>query len=175
MIDTLERAARFAHESTNRQRKAKPWRQLGHILVATDLSDDSMRAVGFAAKLAKRFNSRLTLMYVCEVPRSLEFMRGRHTMEAMENHVELAYERFEQLCRCIRAQHGNFEMYFRVGKIHDEIVWASDALNADLLVMPVQNCNSLSHANSGPDAKRILRDARCPVLFVHKEDRSLCN
>ncbi len=173
MIETLERAARFARESTNRLRKARPWRQLGHILVATDLSDDSMKAVRFAAKLAKRFNSRLTLMYVCEIPRSLEFMRGRHTMEVMQKHVELAYERFEQLCRCIRAQHGNFEMYFRVGNAHDEIVWAADALNADLLVMPAEECDSRSRANNGPDAKRILRDARCPVLLVHKEDSSL--
>jgi nucleotide-binding universal stress UspA family protein len=173
MIETLERAARLARESTNRIRKAKPWQQLGHILVASDLSDDSMKAVRFAAKLAKRFNSRLTLMYVCEVPRSLEFMRGRHTMEVMEKHVELAYERFEQLCRCIRAQHRNFEMYFRVGNTHDEIVWAADALNADLLVMPAEECNSLGRAINGPDVKRILRDARCPVLLVHKKDRSL--
>ena len=173
MIETIERAARAMRESTKRLRKVKPWRQLGHILVATDLSDDSMKAVGFGTKLAKRFGSKLTLMYVYEIPRSLQFMRGRHTMEVMEKDVELAYERFNQLCRCVRAQHGNFEMDFRVGNIHDEIVRAADALHADLLVMPAQDCNSQSRSNDGPDAKGILRDARCPVLLVHKKDRSL--
>jgi nucleotide-binding universal stress UspA family protein len=173
MIETIERAARLARESKKRLRGVKPWRQLGHILVATDLSDDSIKAVVFGRKLAKQFNSRLTLMYVYEVPCSLEFMRGRHTMEVMEKDVALAYERFEQLCRCIRAQHGNFEMYFRVGNTHDEIVWAAEALGADLLVMPAEHRNWISRANDGPDAKRILRDARCPVLLVQKEDRRL--
>jgi nucleotide-binding universal stress UspA family protein len=173
MIEAIEQAARVMRESKKRLRKVKPWRQLGHILVATDLSDHSMKALGFGKKLAQRFNSKLTLIYVYEIPRSLQFMRGRHTMEAMEKDVELAYERFEQLCRCIRAQHGNFDMCFRVGNAHDEILWAADALHADLLVMPAENCNSLARSNDGPDAKSILRDARCPVLLVHEEDRNL--
>jgi nucleotide-binding universal stress UspA family protein len=173
MIEAIERMARVMRQSTKSRRKVKPWRQLGHILVATDLSDDSMKAVRFGTKLAKRLGSKLTLMYVYEIPRSLQFMRGRHTMEVIEKDVELAYERFNQLCRCIRAQHGNFEMYFRVGNIHDETVWAADALHADLLVMPAQDCNSQSRPNDVPDAKGILRDARCPVLLVHKKDRSL--
>ena len=173
MIEGIEQAARVMRESKKRLRKVKPWRQLGHILVATDLSDHSMKALGSGKKLAQRFNSKLTLMYVYEIPRSLEFMRGPHTMEVMEKDVELAYERFEQLCRCIRAQHGNFAMCFRVGNAHDEILWAADALQADLLVMAAENCNSLTRANDGPDAKSILRDARCPVLLVHKEDHYL--
>ena len=175
MIEAIERAARVMRKSKKRLRKVKPWRQLEHILVVTDLSDHSMKALGFGKKLAQRFNSKLTLMYVYEIPRSLEFMRGRHTMEVIEKDVELAYERFEQLCRCIRAQHGNFETHFRVGNAHDEILWAADALQANLLVMPAEKCNSLTRANDGQDAKSILRDARCPVLLVHEEDRNLTN
>ena len=95
MIDTIERVARRTPEATKRLRKVKPWHHLGHILLATDLSDDSMTAVGYGTKLAKRFNSKLILMYVYEIPHSLEFMRGRHTMEVMEKDVELAYERFD--------------------------------------------------------------------------------
>lgn len=173
MIEAIEQMAGVMRQSTKRRRKVKPWRQLGHILVATDLSDDSMKAVRFGTKLAKRLGSKLTLMYVYEIPHSLQFMRGRHTMEVIEKDVELAYERFNQLCRCIRAQHGNFEMYFRVGNLHDETVWAADALHADLLVMPAQYCNSQGRPSDVPDAKGILRDARCPVLLVHKKDRSL--
>ena len=173
MIEAIERAARIMRESKKRLRKVKPWRQLEHILVVTDLTDQSMKALGFGKKLARRFNSKLTLIYVYETSRSLEFMRGPHTMGVMKKDVELAYERFEQLCRCIRAQHGNFEMHFRVGNAHDEILWAADALHADLLVMPAETCNSLTRANVGPDAKSILRDARCPVLLVHKKDRDL--
>ena len=91
-------------------------------------------------------------------------------MEVMEKDVERAYERFDQLCRCVRARCGNFKKYFRIGNAHDEIVWAADALNADLLVMPTEDRDE---ANDGSCAKRILRDARCPVLLVHKDDRYL--
>jgi nucleotide-binding universal stress UspA family protein len=65
---------------------------------------------------------------------------------------------------------GNIEMYFRVGNAHDEIVWAADALNADLLVMRAEDCARVYEVSC---VKRILRDARCPVLLVHKNDREL--
>jgi hypothetical protein len=41
------------------------------ILVVTDLSDDSMKAIGVGKRLAQIFNSKLTLMYVYEIPNFL--------------------------------------------------------------------------------------------------------
>jgi nucleotide-binding universal stress UspA family protein len=169
-MNTVEQGARQTGWTAQRLRNAKFWRCLERILVATDLSDDSMKAIEFGTSLAKKFHSKLTLMYIYEIPRSLEFMRGQHTMEVMENDVERAYERFDELCRSVRARYDDFEKYFRVGNAHDEIVWAADALNADLLVMTAEDRDE---ANADSCAKRILRDARCPVLLVHKGDRDL--
>ncbi len=169
-METVEQVGRRTPWTARRLRNAKGRRCIERVLVVTDLSNDSMTAIAFGTRLAKKFNSKLTLMYVYEIPRTLEFMRGQHTMEVMQKDVELAYERFDQLCRCVRARRGDFEMYFRVGNVHDEIVWAADALNADLLVMHAEDCARVYEV---PCAKRILRDAPCPVLLVHRNDREL--
>jgi nucleotide-binding universal stress UspA family protein len=169
-METVQQLATQNVWTAKRLRNAKFWRCLQCILVATDLSDDSMKAIAYGTRLVKRFNSKLTLVYIYETPRSLQFMRGQHAINVMEKDVERAYERFDQLCRCVRARYGNFEKYFRVGNAHDEIVWAVDALNADFLIISAEDRNE---ANDGSCAKRMLRDARCPVLLVHKHDRYL--
>jgi nucleotide-binding universal stress UspA family protein len=170
IMDTIQQLVTQKVWTAKRLRNRKFWRCLERIFVVTDLSDDSMKAIAFGTRLSKRFHSKLTLVYIYEIPRSLQFMRGQHTMKVMEKDFERAHERFDQLCRCVRARYGNFEKYFRVGNAHDEIVWAADALNADLLIISAEDRNE---ANDGSCAKRILRDARCPVLLVHKDDRCL--
>ena len=168
-IDTLERPSKPRQFKSRRSRQV--WRCFERILIATNLSDNSMKAIAVGRKLADRFGGEISLIYVHQIPRSLEFMRGRQTMEVMENDAKRAHARFEQLCRCIRAEGAKFQAYFRIGNPHDEIVWAANASNADLLVIPAENGNRFDRSNI--DAEGILRDAPCPVLLIRRNDPDL--
>jgi hypothetical protein len=59
-------------------------------------------------------------------------------------------------------------MYFRVGNIHDETVWATDALRADLLVIPAQDCNSQSRPNDVAGPEEMIGQ---PIGRIIPEDR----
>jgi len=138
------------------------------IVVTTDLSDYSMRALPYAISLAERFKAALKIVYVNEPALPIADIawyaataavddeeRKREALATMEKIIK------EQVPRGVHA-----EARVLTGSAADKIAEYARETNADLLVLCTHGRTGLSHVLMGSTAEAIVRRAPCPVLTL---------
>jgi nucleotide-binding universal stress UspA family protein len=137
------------------------------ILVTTDFSDPSRRAVKEAARLAERLGSRLVLAYVVEdrLPPMILAISSRAPEAILEEHRRHAKASLADLAR---EQLPGREVETRVlqGVPHQAIVEFAREEKVDLIVMGMHGHGFVGHALAGSTTERVLHHAPCPVLVV---------
>jgi nucleotide-binding universal stress UspA family protein len=133
------------------------------ILVPTDLTLESRKAIGYAASLAKTLNAHLTLLHVYKEPHSLEFMRGPNVCAARERQRQYTENALEVLGK----EYANCSTEFREGALCQEIANSVKELPADLMVISTRGSKWFQRVAYGCDADAIVRLSPCPVLVVH--------
>jgi universal stress protein A len=134
-----------------------------HIVVGTDFSADSRKAVAYAGELAKALGARLTVVHVDEkaafVPGSdLAKAEGR----ADQTHMDAAVR--ELTDRAVRARG-----LVRPGLPAQGLCDVASEERADLVVVGGRGRECFAGVVLGSVAERVLRDAPCPVLMVRKQ------
>lgn len=131
-----------------------------NILVATDLSARSDRAVLRAIKLAKKFGAKLTIMNVIDsqVPRSI-----------IEENKNLA---LKEIKACIkgRTKDIHFDINITVGSPHVEILKAAYEENVDLIVIGLHRHAEDKQPIIGNVIERLAKSSHKSLLVV--KDRS---
>ena len=157
----------FAPPMRPQARKIK----LTSILVPTDFSDASAKALLYAAAFARQFGAKITLLHVVEPIATPDF----------DNSFPLALEDDALDAHCkrrlesIAAEHG-FEpasidkILVRHGRAFHEIATAAKSLNMDLIIISTHGYTGLKHAFMGSTAERVVRHAKCPVLVVRPDE-----
>jgi nucleotide-binding universal stress UspA family protein len=138
------------------------------IVVTTDLSDYSMRALPYAINLAERFKAELKIVYVHEpaipisdipwyAPTAVadDEARKRDALAAISTIIK------EQVPKGVSA-----EAKILTGRAPDKIAEYARETNADLLVLCTHGRTGLSHVLMGSTAEAIVRRAPCPVLTL---------
>lgn len=136
------------------------------ILLTTDFSDTSTRAVGPAIALARRFGAHLVLTFVEEdrlPPLVVEYM-AVGVEDVLSQQVDRARTRLEEFAADHLSGIEDLELAIGVGTPHVEIVRLAEEKNVDLIVMATHGRGFISHAILGSTAERVLRRAPCPVL-----------
>ncbi|HET6463135.1 MAG TPA: universal stress protein [Candidatus Krumholzibacteria bacterium] len=140
------------------------------IVVTTDLSDYSLRALPYAVGLAERFDARLKILCINEpaVPISDMTWAGvdvHATDDALLKEARHTLERImrEQVPRGVEA-----EATVVTGNAVDGIIRFASEQNADLLVMCTHGRTGLSHVLMGSTAEAVVRQAPCPVLTLRQ-------
>jgi nucleotide-binding universal stress UspA family protein len=140
------------------------------ILVPMDFSDESKKALHYAASFARLFGSTLHLLHVVE---PIPYLTG---MEALPfrtpGEVELASN--GQLAALARLEGGEeipIEREIRHGVPYEEIVAAATACAADLVVIATHGRTGWEHAMLGSTAEKVVQHASCPVLVVRDHER----
>jgi universal stress protein A len=137
------------------------------ILVPTDFSHYSEKALEYAIPLARQFGARLTLLHVIEPVATPDF-EGAFPL-ALEN------ARAKELChsalKALSEKFGNEPALIegrvvRQGRAFDEIAKAARELKIDLIVIATHGYTGLKHTFLGSTAERVVRHAPCPVLVV---------
>jgi nucleotide-binding universal stress UspA family protein len=142
------------------------------ILVPTDFSAPSSKAVLYAMALAEAHDAKLTLLNVVEpiggtpdfaanplVIDSREMTeRARKGLNRLVTREGIAPERIEK----VLVRHGT--------PFH-EITGAAAELKSDLIVIATHGYTGLKHVLLGSTAERVVRHAPCPVLVVREEER----
>jgi nucleotide-binding universal stress UspA family protein len=134
------------------------------ILAPIDFSDCSLDALEYAARMARQFKAKLTILHVMEPEAyGLDFTL-RHAPDPAR--IERLRNRLADLTASltrsgIEAEHG-----LRGGLPVDTILNAERSQPADLIVMGTHGRRGLSHLISGSVTHAVLRQARCPVLTV---------
>jgi nucleotide-binding universal stress UspA family protein len=140
---------------------------LRHVLVTTDFSETSKKAVAPARMLASRFGAKVTVVHVSEdfiPPMVVEYMAD-HTEDLRAIQRDHAEQQLEAFAR----EHFpglTVEALVVTGIAHVEIVEAARTRAADVIVIATHGRGFISHAILGSTAERVIRRAECPVLVV---------
>ena len=124
------------------------------ILVATNLSEESYRALAYALLLAEHAGSEVHVVHVTDP--EMEFLTPNELWH------RLALETKRRCGRVLTRE----ECEICVGRTAKEITAAAIELGADLIVTATHGHSGLKHFVLGSTAEKVLRHAPCPVLIV---------
>jgi len=136
------------------------------VLVPTDFSELSHKAVEKAVELAQRFGAKIDLVHVLEPPPYPEF--GYVHVPMKEGALrKMAEDHFEKLRKDIPPLADLIDYTpVRTGNAPYEIVQAARQLNSDLIVIGTHGRTGLKRLALGSTAEKVVRHAHCPVLVL---------
>ena len=141
--------------------------KLTSILVPTDFSAESKKALAYAVAFARQFDARLTLLYVIEPVATPDFAKAFPL--TMEND-QISAQCKRELQHIVRDSGIEEEMVekilVRYGRSYNEITDAARTLKSDLIIISTHGYTGLKHAFLGSTTERVVRHAKCPVLVV---------
>jgi universal stress protein A len=143
-----------------------------NILVPTDFSDFSDKALGIACDLAREHNSSVRLLHVVEVIQQCVAdycLDSAIVSDVQTKIVESATNLLQkQLAKVVPSGDVAVAPDLRQGIPHREILKAQETLGIDLIVIASHGKTGiLGHLGSVTD--KISRAAKCPVLVVRGE------
>lgn len=149
------------------------------ILVPLDGSEHSMRALDIAIQIAKKFNSKLTLIHVYSVsvrpvpvPEPATFAPGIPMMAPAEysrvaEAVKSAGARIlAEGAEKVKAEGVEVDTLLREGHTVHEIVRAAEEGKFDLIVMGARGLSRIKEIILGSVSDGVIRNAPCPVLVT---------
>jgi universal stress protein A len=141
------------------------------ILVPTDFSARSEKALAFAIALARQFGAKLTLLHVVEPIATQDFdasfplvLDSEKTKRFCEGVLKQIVEKFEIKPALLE------KILVRHGRPFNEISDAARTLKVDLVVIATHGYTGLKHTFLGSTAERVVRHAPCPVLVVRERE-----
>jgi nucleotide-binding universal stress UspA family protein len=141
------------------------------ILVATDFSDYSRRALQYALSLAERMGASIDLLHVWEPPRHLESESLVMVPDAPG--AEMESSGLPQAGRLLNAWSERFhsdsvplQLRLERGSAADTILRVANT-GYDLVVMGTHGRTGLARLFMGSVSQKVVARATCPVLTVH--------
>jgi nucleotide-binding universal stress UspA family protein len=135
-----------------------------HILVPTDFSDVSQRALQYAKTFAKHGNSELLLVHVTP---PMNTITSPEAAWIDETEIETMYqEQLEQGSAALVSEGYRARAISRTGPLYDELLSAIKEYQVDLVVLGTHGRKGVERFLLGSDAEAMIRRAHCPVLSV---------
>lgn len=134
------------------------------ILVPTDFSAVSRRAVEYAKSIAKQANSELLLVHVNQPANPVTPPEAAWIDET--EILERQQEQLEQSGAALRAEGFRAEAISVTGPLQDRILSEVKNRKVDLIVLGTHGRGGLERLLLGSDAEAVLRHAPCPVLAI---------
>ncbi|ADY57434.1 UspA domain-containing protein [Syntrophobotulus glycolicus DSM 8271] len=136
------------------------------ILVPTDISDFSKRALSTALEVADRFKAEVELLHV--VPLATDFLLSEASYGVAVDQNELNKSGEAVLEASIEGFkiNGLFKKKVIAGHPVTEILKEVEEENIDLLVMGHHGYGAISGSLMGSVSQRVLHKAKCPVMIV---------
>jgi nucleotide-binding universal stress UspA family protein len=146
--------------------------RIQNVLMATDFSEASERALEYARELARAFGASLHVMHVLEDLAAHAWTTEVYVAALPGVHEEMekqARERLDQLVAPDREGPLQIQTVLRLGSPFVEIVRYAREAHIDLIVMGTHGRGAIAHMLLGSVAERVVRKAQCPVLTVRHE------
>ncbi len=143
------------------------------ILVPTDLTEESQKAVSYGLVLARCFGAHLTLLHVYQEPYSVDYLRGPQACAAVSELRRNSEIALAALLEQVAEQYADCSAEFRYGALCEEIVKTAKEREIDMIVISTHHYNWLMRLAYGCDAEQILRRASCPILIVFENEHAL--
>jgi nucleotide-binding universal stress UspA family protein len=138
------------------------------ILVPTDFSEHSFRALDYAVEIAEKFSSEMKVVYVIEpVLQAADVAWSSVDFDKLnEAHKHSAEEQLRSLIEERIPKSVSVEYKILFGKPFVEIVKQAKTDNSDLIVMATHGRGAITHMLLGSTTEKVVRKAPCPVLAV---------
>jgi nucleotide-binding universal stress UspA family protein len=141
------------------------------ILVPTDFSPDSDKALKQALDIAKQNNAKVFLLHVIgkHIQQSVDvYSIDYRVVQDMENQIKnSAIEKMEkQLARFPQTKEIEIASTIRNGVAYEEILKEQEEKNIDLIVLASLGRTGLAKYLLGNVARIILKEAKCHVLLT---------
>jgi len=153
--------------ASNRQTsKPSPEFQMKRILVTTDFSDESRKALPFAAAFAERFSGEIALLHVIEPPPRFADVASVVGLLSGDDAMGRVYGGLDKLATQVFKSKSRVTTHAPTGKPFREIIKAARELDAGLVIMATHGYSGLKHTFLGSTTERVIQHAPCPVLAV---------
>jgi nucleotide-binding universal stress UspA family protein len=139
------------------------------ILVATDGSKNSMRALKYAVGLVGQLNSKTSSLTVISVhdDAGLRHAKAFVGKDAVADYLrELSDKELKPAIKLLKDSGIKHDMVIRTGHVAEEIVKEASASKYDMIVLGSKGRTSLADLLVGSVAQRVLSTAKQPVLLV---------
>jgi universal stress protein A len=149
---------------TGAKPNAEPGPRFHHLLVPTDLTERTEKALQLADALAVPGPSRITLVHVVETIEGLRFGELRPFYKRLEKKAQAAMTR---LARGVAGRGAQVEFAVLYGRCAEEIVNFALAHDVDLIVLASHRVSpSRVNRDWGTISYKVGILAQCPVLLV---------
>ena len=138
------------------------------ILVATDGSEFSESALGYAIELAKKNYAKLFIVYV--VPLTT-IGSAWEDVEIRERLMQEGKEILEKAKEKVRERGMMPEVVLESGVPSEKILEVAKDKNVDLIVMGSHGHTKLEKIFIGSVAERVIAEACCPVLVLGRKKK----
>jgi nucleotide-binding universal stress UspA family protein len=139
---------------------------INRIIVPTDGSEPSMRAVDYAVRLAKHFQSEIIAIYVID-RLILEEVSKVHERRILEEEIRSKAQRCLNYIVSSAEKEGLKATSVLVeGQPHDQIIRHAESLKADMIVMGSRGRRGMERILIGSVAERVIEYSPCPVLVL---------
>ncbi|MFL6570025.1 MAG: universal stress protein [Chthoniobacterales bacterium] len=147
--------------------------RIGTLLVPTDFSVSSRKALEYASALLQEFDGELHLVHV-HVPDYSYSVPALLSQPPLLTAGEIErYHRAElqKLCREYASSDATPPCHAPIGSPFDEICKVAREISADYIVIATRGLTGVKHLLLGSTAERVVRHAPCPVLVVRQRER----
>jgi universal stress protein A len=146
--------------------------QLKRILVPTDFSESSERALKYAVRLGRPYKAEIVVLHVFHLKEYLGLLSQREDIDSatanqvLEASKNGATEKLEDLVRRVDGKEVVVLPVLLIGVPFEEIVRYAGEQEADLIVMPTHGRTGLAHFLLGSTTERVISHSDCPVLVI---------
>lgn len=139
--------------------------QMNKLLVATDFSSFSDRALDYAAGMATKFGAEVFIIHVIE---SLNYsLTDTMTLVGHEKALTVtAKALLENLVKQLSEKDRSVRSILVSGTPYREIIKISQEEKVDLIVVGTHGRSGVEHFLLGSVAEKVIRLAACPVVTV---------
>lgn len=140
-----------------------------HIMVCVDGSEAAIKAAGVAARLAKTFGSKLTVVHLCHAPIISEPFHEAQDIDVMliNRYAEQTFrEVVERTLPAVRRARVAFEFLEEVGSPTETIVRVARLHGVDHIVIGSRGLDSSEAVQIGSVSYGVIHRAHCPVTVV---------
>jgi nucleotide-binding universal stress UspA family protein len=143
------------------------------VLVPTDFSEPSRKALAYGQALASAFGASLHVLHAVEEPLT-QGWTGYGVASVLpglrEEAMSEAQRRLDDAVPASVRDAQPTELVIRVGDPFAEIVRFARERGADVIVMGTHGRGGMAHLLLGSVAERVVRTAPCPVLTVREKE-----
>ncbi len=145
--------------------------RIATVLVATDLSDASRKALRYAGAVAKNSGAELHVVHVSEIDYAIPGP-ARPGSDPFTSETKEGQALKEQIIADIGQPIAPI-FHGRVGRAYDQICRCAEELRAGLVIMATHGRSGLKRFALGSNAERVVQHSTSPVLIVRAQEREI--